>query len=70
MVAFFVKCDYSVPAYMDPVYNYIHFASIWYDFPDYEDNYLFIPTYKKSMCFLKNGRPEALPKGLPTYIII
>ena len=21
------------------------------------------------MCFLKNGRPEALPKGFPTYII-
>ena len=38
MVAFFVKYDYSVPAYMDPVYKYINFASIWYDFPDYEDN--------------------------------
>ena len=44
MVAFFVKYDDSVPAYMDSVYNYIHFASIWYDFPDYEDNSLFIPT--------------------------
>ena len=44
MVAFFVKYDDSVPAYMDSVYNYIHFASIWYDFPDYEDNSLFIPA--------------------------
>ena len=26
--------------------------------------------YYKKVCFLKNGRPEALPKGLPTYIII
>ena len=42
--AFFVKYDDSVPAYMDSVYNYIHFASIWYDFPDYEDNSLFIPA--------------------------
>ena len=25
--------------------------------------------YKKSVFFLKNGRPEALPKGLHTYII-
>ena len=42
--AFFAKYDDSVPAYMDSVYNYIHFASIWYDFPDYEDNSLFIPA--------------------------
>ena len=39
--AFFVKYDFSVPAYMDAVYNYIHFAPNWCDFPDYEDNYLF-----------------------------
>ena len=32
-----------MPEYVDPVYNYIHFASIWSDFPDYEDNSLFIP---------------------------
>ena len=44
VVAFFVKYDDSVPAYMDSVYNYIHFSSIWYDFPDYENNSLFIPA--------------------------
>ena len=48
--AFFVKYYYSVPAYTDSVYNYIHFASIWYDFPDYADNSLFIPTYIIKKC--------------------
>ena len=63
MVAFFVKYDDSVPAYMDSVYNYIHFASIWYDFRDYEDNSIFIPTRAISDSREIYQLPEAAPQG-------
>ena len=49
---------------MDSVYNYINFASIWYDFPDYEDNILFIPTYEK-VCFSEKWPAGGPAEGTP-----
>ena len=34
MDAFFVKYYYSIPEYVDSVYNYINVASTRYDFPN------------------------------------